>query len=533
MNDFPAPPPAELTEAELPEVELAETSAEPVVEPVAEALAEVTENQASKGPVEDVETSATDEPVKPRPKTVRQDYPIDESLSGPWDYDQPYLPLPGQRLDELNDIVKTHANVDPTTTENGARWAEYLRLARQFEPVNKLWVGRVDREGSEFVQSIEGADRRPLCAGQPKFAAPSGSRLTGPEAVLRVRHVLGVGSIIQFPCWSSGFWITVRAPAEADLIALEERISNEKIVLGRATQGAIFSNMSVFMALHVMNFVEQHIYDTTLVDRSDIASKLTIHDLQTIAWGMAMAIYPNGFQYARSILVPKGEGMAAEARLIQRKLRLSKLLWPDYSVLSEWQIKHMSERRGSKMTNEMLDRYKSEFKFSENREIELVEGCLWSTLKLPTVSEFIQSGTNWVNGITVAAIDALGVAPDNQEINYKERNEAIMNRAKAEHLMQYVHFIKSLRLPGDDVIEDRETIANTLSEIGAADGVSDVIYREVSQFIEDTTVSVIATTTVDETEENLYPRYPLLLPIDAVATFFILHKQKVQQILAR
>lgn len=492
---------------------LAEFPEEVPLEPIPAAVVSTPEPEYDAKPRFEPETSST----------TTQTEPTTEPLKGEWNDEAVSMALPAHSLGRLNAMFQTYPRFEPKSDA----WISNLRNSNVNTPDRNLWNDRVIRAGSDWRQSIKGADNRDIKAVKPVWNAPSGAKLTGQEAVLRIREVVGVGSIVQIPCWASGFYLTLRAPAEADLLALEHRIIEEKVDMGRMSNGAVFSNMSVFLANHMMNFVAEHLYDTTLKNRQDLDQKLVMHDLQTICWGMALAIYPNGFQYARSVFREREGGQEPEAVLLREKLRLSKLYWVDHSMLSEWQIRHMSNRAGSTMTDEDILRYRKEFKFSTGRETQLLPN-LKMRLKLPTIREYIEGGIAWVNGLVLTAEKALGMRAETNE-----RNEYVTDQARSSHLLQYVHFFECLIDDRDNIIEEPDTLRQTLAEIGGNEEVVEIIYREVNRFIEDTTVSIIATPTVDASEEQTYPRHPLLLPLDAMSTFFTLLNQNVAKIRSR
>lgn len=303
-------------------------------------------------------------------------------------------------------------------------------------------------------------------------------------------------------------------------------MSDEKVTLGRRTYGLAFANSSSFTAEQVFNFMQEHLHDSTLKQGLDIRKYIKVHDLQTIAWGLACAIYPKGFQYSRSVLT----GPNQEKREVKGTLMVSKLQFVDRNMLTPWQVAHMSRRTGNHMTDEMLERYQAEFTLSERR-VELENG-LYMVLRQPNIDEYINAGHRWVDSITDMVDRSFG-----QSQSDEQRDRYISTKGKATVMRQFVHWVKALvevDSEGREVTyEDTETLDMTMDTLSESDTIREKYFAAIHKFTDDTTVSVIATPTVTEGEEHRLPRFPHLVPIDALYTFFILLTQKNNRIQAR
>jgi hypothetical protein len=409
-------------------------------------------------------------------------------------------------------------------TEGERIWAQKLLDGEMTRATESQFQASVEREDSKWYQGIASENSK-LMAARPRFSAP-GEPVTGQRAVQRVRALLGMGMYIQIPMWASGFWITLRAPTEGDLLDLFRRISDEKVTLGRRTYGLAFANSSSFIAAQLVQFAEEHMHDKTLKPSLDWRKCLKTSDLQTLAWGLACVIFPKGFQYSRSVLVGENQ----EKKEVKGLLDVSKMNFVDRSRLTEWQIAHMSRRMGNHTTEELLERYQAEFTLRERR-VTLEQG-LDMTLQVPSIDEYLKAGSRWIDSIT-DMVDRSFQQPVNDEI----RDRYISTQGKATVMRQFVHWVKNFIEVGSDgteaVIDDTETLdmlMNTLSEV---DEVRKAYFAAIHKFVDDTTISVIATTAAAPSEENKLPRYPHLVPIDSLYTFFTLLVQKNNRIQAR
>lgn len=403
-------------------------------------------------------------------------------------------------------------------------WAQTLMDGELTRPLDEQFDSAVSREGSDWAQAIQ-KEGHTLMAARPRLNAPGESMLTGTRAVHRVRALLGLGSIIWVPLWESGFWMAFRAPAEGDLLDLLRRLSDEKITLGRRTYGLAFANSSSFISRDLLEFALSHQHDCTLKPELDVRKFIRVHDLQTIAWAMACVVFPKGFQYSRSIL--SGEG--TEKREVKGLLNVSKLQFVDRSRLSEWQVTHMAKRVGNTMTSDMMERYQAEFKTGERRV--MLEENLYMVLAVPTADQYLVSGAKWVDGIADMVDRAFQQPPSDEA-----RDRYISHRGKATVMRQFGHWVKSLiEVNGDqEIVYDKpETVDQLLDTLSEIDPIRKTYFEAIHKYIDDTTVSVIATPTVDESEEMKLPRYPHLVPIDAQYTFFTLLAQKNSRVAAR
>jgi len=504
---------------QLETVELPEATP-PVTEP-APAAAPALEQSA--GPTTQEETPSTPNSESPstfkRPpsNTVRQDAPVFEPAPN-WDPNDITLAFPSDTFARTQEAIDRLPNVNIGDTEDGREWTDILRESRRTVQYKDQFIASIEREGAQYRQAVP-SERGPLSAAAPSFKDTENSKLTGERAVLRVRALLNMGSIVQIPLWHSGFWLSLKAPSEGDMLELNRRLMEEKISLGRSTYGLAYANTSVFFVGAIMDFALSHYYDSTLKDNSlaNVRSKISSLDIPLIAWGLACVIWPRGFQYARAIL--DGE----TNRTIKERLNVGKLLWTDTSSLTAWQISHMAQRSGNTMTAEAVQRYRDEFTRGKGRTIELREN-LKITVAVPSMDEYLTSGQKWVNNI-VRMVDTALAAP----AEGNERDSIIYDHGKATNMRQYSHWVESIEA-GSNLIEDQETLEQTIDVLSADDEIRAKYFQGIREYMEDSTIALIAVPAATEQEESGMPRFPHLLPLDAMSTFFTLLVQKVTKI---
>lgn len=514
-----------------PSVVLAAAGTAAMIDPASTALPTNLDPMVDAGESDPVADAPTEAPEVEHPQRaqrtpsehVQEDFPVCQPLTDPWSDDAITLVVPAEQAGPLEEAIESYSKGDQEALVKDERWIGAAGIGIAHQPRLDMNDELGERPGSKWRQTV-GYNGRSLGITKPRLGDDDNAVLSGERALMRTMAYMGLGGQYRIPLWNSGFWITVKTPGEDAILELDRKLAEEKIALGRATAGLLFSNASVFIVDHVMQFVLAHMVSSTLKDssRENIIRRISIHDIQHLAWGLACAIWPNGFQYARAVLGETPE----KNRVVEGKINVSKLQWIDIASLSDWQIKHMSNITIGSMTNDDLDTYQKAFTIRGEKRIALNEN-VHVNLAVPSLEEHLISGQKWVNNIVTMTNRVFGM-----DQNDNERNAYVNNQGKATLLRQYGHWVKSIEL-GSAMVTDVDTLEAQLNLFSADDHARDTIMNEVIKYAEDTTVAFIAVPTVDEREEQKFPRMPHLLPIDALTTFFTLLRQKLPQILTR
>lgn len=451
----------------------------------------------------------------PAATNVQQDSEVFSPREGEMRAEDVLLVVPSDLRVRVATMARDAAFVNYEASEDGAHKVALLREGEKLRPYGGQLEATVSREGSAFRQTVK-SEKGPLGAARPSFNDSDAATLSGEAAVLRMRAYMGLGGLITIPLWHSGFWITFKTPSDAALLELERRITEEKVLLGRATNGMLYSNTGAFIVNHLMQLAMDHVYSTSLQNKANIGEKIKVQDIQHIAWGLACAIYPSGFAYSRMALGETDE----QNYVIEEKINVGKLQWTDTSALTERQIAHMARRAANCMTDADVETYTKDFLRGQGRAID-INDRVRIMLHVPSMDAHINAGQGWVNGIVVMVDKAFGMSQD-----LEERNAYIMDQGRASVMRQYSHWVESIELGGRP-ITDRATIDENLNVLTESEDARRKFFEEVVKFIDDATISVIAVPTVTPHEENKLPRFPHLVPIDAMTTFFTLLGQKV------
>jgi len=486
---------------------------------------------AAKAPIEDAPAGANDDEhdgwdrTPAQSTTVRQDFEVTSPLDKPWDPSQLLLAVPGDDAKTIQQAIDARPNIDITDTQSGLEWVNNLNASRVAVSYGGLLNKATLRPGAQYRQGVL-AEKGILNAGNVRFRDTGDARLTGERAVLRVRGLLGLGSVIRIPLWHSGFWISLKAPSEASLLELNRKLTEEKITLGRSTFGMAFANTTVFFAGWIMDFALSHVYDSTLTPEaeSNMRELIRAEDIPLIAWGLACVCWPQGFPYARAVLDPK-----AGEKVIKEKLNINKLLWVDNSALTAWQITHMSKIHGHHHAVTDLERYRKEFTRGHGREIVINED-MSIQLRSPTMTQYLNSGQKWINNI-VHMVDKTFEQPTNEQV----RDSYIWDQGKATNMRQYAHFVESIKVTGgegqpDDIIVDEDTIDSIIDALSSDPDTRKKYFDGIKGYIEDSVISIVAIPATEKEDTATLPRFPNLLVLDTLSVFFTLLVQKIPQI---
>lgn len=378
------------------------------------------------------------------------------------------------------------------------------------------------REGSSWRQAIPipGKPGEALRAGIPSVKESG----TGLSAAQRS----GATTIVQVPLWGSGFWVAIRSPKLSKWMELMERLSAQKISLGRTTTGNIFSNLEVYTNQYLIDFVIEHIYSVSLPNKSPemIKRLLLVTDIPQLLWGMALSMYPKGYRISQPCLSSPNTCQHVEHAL----LNLGKISFTDESMLSPEQITHMATKRVSIMTEDDVLRYQKQFSF-KGAVIEL-DGGVRLRLAVPNIQTHVEVGVTWVESIVTSMKSAFTVSlNDKARANYMER------QVRATMLRQFSHWVEAIIEPngngnGEDIaIESREQIDDALEDYCVDVDLLDKIGSAIMTFQDNAVLSFIGLPNepcrkcakpVDEE----YLEHPSLIPLNMVELFFILNSQR-------
>lgn len=458
------------------------------------------------------------------------------------------LPLPSDFFNRLSFVINELDNKDSmlykSLTRGDGQWIEDMAEGFGRVSIDDGYVETTTRKGSEFTNRLD-PEGRGLRAGYPSFSKAQGAKPQGDDAVRALSKIMGKGPGMPFtiPLWHTGIWITVMAPDELDILELHRILTMDLRDIGNNTYGYVFSNYKTFTTERLVDFVLKHLHSTSLNTNKDLKTIISLHDVESMIWGIACAIYPNGFQYTRSCTANPEECK----EIAEGLLNLNLLSVIDKNALTQTQKDHMRKIRKGSMTIEDVRHYQSQHTVTTTKVLSLIkeedENVLEVTLKVPTIAQHIEAGQRWISEIS----EIISVATEDS-LDEDARRNYMINGSKATIMRQYTHMVSQMRF-GDNVYNaegddeearaDRATIEKTLSSLSSDDDVMRKFIEEVVKFNSNTAISIIGIPTYDCSKCGGVNKTPAtgaftnLIPLDMFQTFFGLLVLKVQKVRIR
>jgi hypothetical protein len=446
-------------------------------------------------------------------------------------------------IEEFNALVDTYPNQNFAASEHGQRWFSIIEQAQSYLLRSRALAGSLARENSLWQQVIAHGNEK-LAAGKPKFGEKhEGGLLTGEAAMMRMQGLLGLGTVVRIPLYHSGLWLSIKAPGDNAFLELEQKIANEKLTLGRQSNGLIFSNTSVYTTMYLLDFILDHVYEASFKydEVGKLKSIIDITDIPTVLWGMLCATYPSGYQYQKSCVVDPTKCQ----HIVEELLNLGKLSWTDERRLSTKQRVHMA-RRGAKFTTQELAAYRAEHDFVEFSEVELSPHLIVQ-FRVPTIAEYQQSGYNWIESIVRQADKVFA-----GHLSGNDRDQYIIQQGQVTALRQYAHWVDKIIMvdpeeerdgdhpygPSARTVVDRSTLEDLIAQMAGNDGVFKNFFEGVGRYIDNTTISLIALPKYrcpkcggEMPDEER--KHPHLIPLDMTSLFFTLIDQRISKVLSK
>lgn len=472
--------------------------------------------------------------VKPKVDVIYTSNPFSAAKSSSNEGLDITLQLPSDHPEQTNEILRQLPNVDYSSDAPAREWASVLDKSSDIQPRDSVFRDTLAREGSVWRQGPTTPSGE-LLGSYPKFKPVGGVELVGASAISRLRAYRGLGSMYRVGLWNSGFWMTITAPSEPEILELHNLISQDRAQLGRRSYGLSFSNTTSIYADRIVAFALEHIYNTSLNVKpgTDLRSLIKSNDIPAIACAVAASMHPNGFNYERGCLANPEECK----HVITERISIEKTHLVDTNSLTAWQVAHMSKMTHNSMEEADVLRYQEEMVIAQKRKYSLDEKSdnpVTAYMRVPTVLQYIESGHRWINEITALVDRAM-----TKETTNDQRNTYLIKHGQATTLRMYGHWIDSLEFSGADV-KDRETIDDALNTISADNNLRTDFVKSVQHYISHSNISVVGVPSfvcpsckgVNITDKP-HPEIRDAIPIDVYQTFFEVIAQRVRTISER
>ena len=444
---------------------------------------------------------------------------------------EPSLALTSLGINESATILDDVEEADVTASPKANWW--YMGLGNSIfnYPQDSYLTDRLAVKGSDFKQGLDTPSGSLSIRG--RRPSPGGNQTEGDAARLRILDAFSQTSRKEFLLPHSGFWITITRPSDIEINALYERINEERYSVARSTYGRSFVNTRSLILIHILDFIFENVHSVS-VDLGNqpmqefLYENILYMDLEALIWGVACLIWPDGWQYAKSIIGDPEDSH----KVVRQRFDLHGIMHIDNTCFNEKQIRHWSLRRGRKHTMEDVLAYRNEFKQSLVLAIDPkahgieVRSDIRINITVPNLRDVVNTASSWIHSITKTWEDA-AIGNDTA----RNRDRFIDAAINASRMRNYEHWVESISITVDDettTYEHRETLAKVLEDLSSNIPLFDLIESSVSKYLVDRTVYVVGIPAVDKLyDEETLPNNPYILPLDTVASFFTMLKGRV------
>lgn len=405
-------------------------------------------------------------------------------------------------------------------------WRNAVADANDDGLVRQTYGASLGRVGSNWNQYVEHEGER-IRPQKPRISTTgSGGKISGIKALSKLHGMLGIGSMIEVPLWSSGIWVSIKAPNDIELLNFYEKVDREKIELGKNSTGLLFANSSTYVNSHLVDLIMSLIYETSMKDytEDDLRKLIRMNDMSILCWAMAYTMFPKGYPYQRPCVVNPEECQ----EVIKSTLDISKLLWVDKSKLNEKQLRHMQRIPKTKRTREEIEAYQNEFSTTPNAEYKNENGFT-VVFKQPSLDEHLTMGQNWITEMDQTVRNVFA-----DERNQGNINEYINERASLTILRNYGHYIKHFIFEDGDKTSNQEGIELLLNGLTADPNAVAGLIEQVNEYINSSAIALIGVPrnpcpNCGKKDQDGIEQHPWILPIDGQRLFFKLRDRKLRQ----
>jgi len=428
------------------------------------------------------------------------------------------------REESIHDKAKKQGREVEDT--EGNPWFRSVMNALTYAQLNEMGENALARDGSAWSQTVD-HEGQSLRAGQPKQKLGAGKH-SAEETMTYLTRRAGVGTVFDVPLYHSGVWLRLRTPPLSAITGLQYQMQQLKVTLGSDTKGMAFSNVAQVVTSVAVDFALQYVISCNVhyTTPSDLKEKISLLDVPSLLWGMAVTLWPKGYPYAHPCMADPETCQ----HVTRETLNLNRLFWTDTTALTAKQRKQMSARFAP-MSNTAHAEYLDEHVHGAQRLVWF--GDLGLTLKVPTLQTHEEAGKEWIDGIVQMTQGAFNEPPHGSN-----RDQYITRLGMATTARQYSHWVASIHERDEDgnvelVSDDAEVLNEALNHVFSTDAYVDDFFGEITRYMDDSLISMVAIPSFNcpqcdsPTAKKFHKRFDHLVPLDVLTTFFTLASLKL------
>lgn len=477
----------------------------------------------------------TDNNVQPT-YTVTLNYPCKRALDESDTVQSMALSLPMKSIKMAEYFIEHSSNIDKDSSETLKDWLNAFNEANDKYVTGKTYIRTLEKQEGDWKQSVEKSDGQRIGILSAKAKTNNdGGVVSGDNALLLLNKALDMGTVVKIPLWHSGFWVSIKAPTASTLMSIDRVLSSEKIVLGRQTNGLLFSNSSVYLRKTLIELAIDCIVACSIKEynKDKLLELIRLTDYNTLLWGVICSIYPNGYR----LIQPCVAGIDKCNFVTEELVMLSKLSWTDNNALTAEQKQFMAEQSVDKKTQSEIELYQKNLNCAKPQKIE-INDKLSILLKVPSLKLDIDSGMRWIENI----IEKVDSTFADRTLSNDDKNLRIIEQAKASALRQYVAWVSEIHINDGNIdtsiINDRFTIDKACNSLTNNDMVCKNLFEKIGEFIDNTTISLIGIPSYncpncEQPQTDEQTNHPEVIPLSIDDIFFTLIRQQTTKILTQ
>lgn len=401
-----------------------------------------------------------------------------------------------------------------------------------------------DRPNAELGQYVDGDKGQPLRVGHSVVKLGDESKLSGENAVRFISQAAGIGNTVRVPLWHSGLIVTLEPFREREVIDMILKISDAQIELGALTQGACFTGDDVYMTGIILDRIFSHVVDCNLKNFTPekLRKIIRVTDIPLLLAGALAAMYPKGYplyhpcrytvdgscDYVITISedfngAPKPDSL----------LDFKKVVWTDRTRIPKYCREHMSVVSSIHKFEDVM-RYQKELEENLEHPGHLIrerDGLkITAHFKVPSIEEYVTQCSRWIGQLNKMIEDAVSINKGLTKKEYaEERRNALVLYSNALDIQKSLNWYSHLTVRTEDgdvkVIDDLETIKQSLDSLASIEGLTSKINAAIQDYKEQVTVSYTGLPNFecpachrDQVDEDA--QYASLIPLNMVGYFF-------------
>lgn len=376
----------------------------------------------------------------------------------------------------------------------------------------------ITHTGAEWLQGIllpkgtvQGITRPPI-----KNSASEDGRLTGQAAMMRARGVMNMGDYIHLPLPHSGLWVTILVATDEEFMDMQTALMNDKVVVGRRTNGIVFNNLDVIVRKHMADFLLGMITDSSIgtTDKKVLRGLIKEQDLDILAGAYLGARFKSGYQLAQACTADPKKCTHVEVS----KVSIARLMIVDNARMTSFQREHMAHFSGR--TVEQVIAYQTAFEVLKDNTFTIDKVKYY--LRVPSLEQKTNAGQDWIATIEQSIAETF-----NNSLSREAREEYINKQAALSTMRGYAHWIARIEFEDGAYVDSEDDLATLLTQFSKDEEMRDKFNTQVNAFINRVTIGLMGVprwtcpqcSARQPLVNNMFPAYT---PLNVGKVFFTL-----------